>query len=292
MARSERPKPPRRRRARGAHRTRQAHVRKNLALWQRQSNSYDRKFRDVLGGRRAMAWGLWRVPESRLGALGDPAGRDILELGCGAARWSIALARKGARAVGLDLSSAQLAHATRLLRSAGPDVRLVRGNAEELPFRDQCFDLVFCDWGAMTFCDPYSTVPEAARVLRPGGRLVFATASPFRTVAESRGSYRIGRKLLYDYFGMHRIEYPREVNFCLPYGDWIRLFTKHGLHVESLTESQPRRKDRSSYLSQTESEWARHWPLESIWQVRKFGPLPKRTLPRNGGISPRSRPGR
>jgi ubiquinone/menaquinone biosynthesis C-methylase UbiE len=291
MTRPSRPKPPLVRRGRGTRGSLPVHVRKNIALWQRQSNSYDRKFRGVLGGRRAMAWGLWRVPESRLSALGDPDGRDILELGCGAARWSAALAQKGARAVGVDLSSAQLAHAARLLRRSGPTVRLVRGNAEELPFRDQCFDIVFCDWGAMTFCDPFSTVPEAARVLRPGGRFVFATASPFRTVAESRQSYRMGRRLRYDYFGMHRIEYAREVNFSLPYGAWIRLFTEQGFVIESLTETQPRRQDVSRYLSQNESEWARHWPLELIWQVRKSGGPIRRTLPRNGGTSPRSRLG-
>ncbi len=218
-----------------------------------------------------MAWGLWRIPESRLQALGDPKGRDILELGCGAARWSVALARKGARAVGLDLSSAQLAHAARLLRRSDQRVRLVRGDAERLPFRRATFDVVFCDWGAMTFADPCRTVPEAARVLRPGGRFVFATASPFRTVLESRGGPVIRRKLLYDYFGMHRIEYRTEVNFQLPYGEWIRVFRANGFVVESLSETQPRPGEKSAYLDRNESAWARRWPLEAIWQLRRAG---------------------
>ncbi len=216
-----------------------------------------------------MSWGLWRVPESRLHVLGNPKGRDTLEVGCGAARWSIALAQKGARAVGLDLSSAQLAQARRLLRRSGQRVRLVRGDAERLPFASASFDLVFCDWGAMTFCDPLRTVPEAARVLRPGGRLVFATASPFRSVVEDRRGYRMGRRLRYDYFGMHRIEYKTEVNFQLPYGEWIRLFIENGFTVESLTEHQPGPSETSSYLNQNETTWARHWPLELIWQVRQ-----------------------
>jgi ubiquinone/menaquinone biosynthesis C-methylase UbiE len=248
-----------------------SHIRKNLANWQHQSNWYDRRHAAVLGGRKAMAWGNWRVPESRVRALGNPRGRDILEMGCGAARWSIALAKRGARAVGLDLSSAQLAHARRLVRKSGGKVRLVRGNAERLPFMPGSFDLVFCDWGAMTFCDPLRTVPEAARVLRPGGRLVFVTASPFCTVAEERRKYHFGRKLRYDYFGMHRIEYRLEVNFQLPYGEWIRLFTNNGFTVESLTEYQPGPRDKSSYLNRNGEAWSRHWPLESLWQVRKAG---------------------
>ncbi|MGA8303827.1 MAG: class I SAM-dependent methyltransferase [Thermoplasmata archaeon] len=219
-----------------------------------------------------MAWGLWRVPESKLHALGPPKGRDFLEIGCGAARWSIALARKGARAVGLDLSPAQLEHATRLLRRSGQRVYLVRGDAERLPFRTSSFDVVFCDWGAMTFCDPARTVPEAARVLRPGGRLVFATSSPIRNLAQDRRRGRISPKLRYDYFGMHRIAYPGEVNFQLPYGDWIRLFSQHGFVVESLIETQPRPRDRSAYLGPTDSAWGRRWPLESIWQVRRVEP--------------------
>lgn len=216
-----------------------------------------------------MAWGLWRIPETGLRALGDPRGRDILELGCGAARWSIALAKKGARAVGLDLSSAQLAHAGRLVRASERKVRLVRGNAELLPFCDRTFDVVFCDWGAMTFCDPHRTVPEVSRVLRPGGRLVFATSSPFRTVSQHRRTDRMSARLLYDYFGLHRVDYPNEVNFQLPYGEWIRLFTENGLVVRSLTETRPSTRDRSAYLSVAESAWARRWPLESIWQVHK-----------------------
>jgi ubiquinone/menaquinone biosynthesis C-methylase UbiE len=216
-----------------------------------------------------MAWGLWRLPESELRALGNPRGRDILELGCGAARWSIALADRGARAVGLDLSFEQLAHARRLLRESQSRVRLVRGDAERLPFDSATFDLVFCDWGAMTFCDPLRTVPEAARVLRPDGRLVFATASPFRSVSEARRGYRMGQKLLYDYFGLHKIEYEREVNFQLPYSDWVRLFGENGFVVEFLVEYQPRAGEKSSYLNRNASIWARRWPLESIWKVRK-----------------------
>lgn len=218
-----------------------------------------------------MAWGFWRLPESRLQMLGDVKGRDILELGCGAARWSMALARKGARAVGVDVSSVQLGHAARLLAKSRQRVRLVRGDAEQLPFRSSSFDVVFCDWGAMTFCDPYTTVPEAARVLRGGGRFAFSTSSPFRTVAQNRATDRIGRKLLYDYFGMHRAVYRPDVNFQLPYGEWIRLFAQNGFVVESLTEPQPGSAENSPWLAPGDSAWARHWPLESIWQVRHVG---------------------
>jgi ubiquinone/menaquinone biosynthesis C-methylase UbiE len=230
-----------------------------------------------------MAWGVWRIPESELRLIGDPKARDILEIGCGAARWSIALAANGARAVGLDLSPTQLGHARRLQRKARTRVRLVRGDAERLPFEASTFDVVFSDWGAMTFGDPYRTVPEAARVLRPGGRLVFATTSPFRALVQSRVGFRMGRRLRFDYFGLHKMTYEgREVNFALGYGEWMRLFAEHGLEVESLLEPRPRWKDMSLYLQKQELAWARRWPHENIWRVRKRIPNTRPELPRSG----------
>ena len=81
------------------------------------------------------AWGVWRIPEHELGVLGDTAGLDVLEYGCGAAQWSIALAQDGARAVGLDQSRAQLRHAEVLNRAHGTDVTLVCASGEAVPFR-------------------------------------------------------------------------------------------------------------------------------------------------------------
>lgn len=82
-----------------------------------------------------MGWGTWHLPESELHVLGEVVDRDILELGCGAAQWSIALARAGARPVGLDLSERQLSHARRLIAEAGVHVPLIQASAEAVPWR-------------------------------------------------------------------------------------------------------------------------------------------------------------
>ena len=103
---------------------------------------------------------------------------DILEFGCGAAQWSIALAGLGARPVGLDLSERQLGHALRLMSEAGVTFPLIHGSGEAVPLPDASFDIVFCDHGAMSFADPYRTVPEVARVLRPGGLFAFNPGAP------------------------------------------------------------------------------------------------------------------
>jgi ubiquinone/menaquinone biosynthesis C-methylase UbiE len=72
----------------------------------------------------------------------------------------------------LDLSARQLEHARELTREAGVEFPLVCASAERT-LADASFDIVFCDYGAMTFADPYRTVPEAFRVLRSGGLLAF-----------------------------------------------------------------------------------------------------------------------
>ncbi|MGA8603835.1 MAG: hypothetical protein WB788_02040, partial [Thermoplasmata archaeon] len=79
------------------------HIRHNRAVWDRISPWYDRRYAHVLGGASAVSWGLFRIPEGELRLLGPTRGKAVLELGCGAARWSIALARRGARPTGLDL---------------------------------------------------------------------------------------------------------------------------------------------------------------------------------------------
>lgn len=131
-----------------------AHSQKNRDRWEMTSDSYQQAHAPDLSGEKAMAWGTWRIPEAELHILGEVANKNVLELGCGAARWSIALAGRGARPVGLDVSSRQLEHARRLMVQAAVDFPLIQASAEDIPLPDARFDIVFCDWGTMTFCDP------------------------------------------------------------------------------------------------------------------------------------------
>jgi SAM-dependent methyltransferase len=245
------------------------HAHKNRAMWEASSDWYEQQHEAALAGKNALAWGLWRIPEAELHILGEVAGRDILEFGCGAARWSIALAERGARPVGLDISSRQLQHARRLLDEAGVNFPLIEASAEDVPLPDASFDIIFCDWGAMTFCDPLRTVAEAARLLRPAGLLAFATSTPIAEICLNRQTDQVERALINDYFGMKRLEWNNRVDFQLPYGEWLRLFRRSGFVVEDLIEIQPPVGATSTYRNAAETEWARHWPMENIWKVRK-----------------------
>lgn len=246
------------------------HARANLAEWERTASSYERRHGTALAREDGRAWGMFRLPERSLRLLGDVAGRRALELGCGAASWSIALARRGARVVGLDFSRARLRQAVVAAGRVRARVDLVRAEAEHIPLRDGEFDLVISDYGATTFTDPRRTIPEVARLLRAGGIFVFAHASPFRSIAEHPVSGKLRRTLVRDYFGLRILRMPKSVEFQLPYSGWIRLFAANGLVVLELVEPRAPRAWQTSYLSVSNQTWARHWPAECIWKLRKI----------------------
>jgi len=243
-------------------------VRKNLRCWNDWSDSYQSEHGCGLT-RQPRAWGVWRTPEAELRVLGEVRGKDVLEFGCGAAQWSIALAEDGARPVALDLSDRQLAYARTLMRRAGVSLPLLQANGEDVPLASSSFDIVFCDHGAMTFGRPERTLAEAARLLRPGGLLAFSQSSPLRDVCWDHDKDEIGDRLVRDYFGMERIEDDVQVIYQLPYGEWIRLFRQHGFTVEDLIEIQPSARARSFYPDYIDRAWARRWPAENIWRVIK-----------------------
>jgi SAM-dependent methyltransferase len=245
------------------------HARKNLAHWDRQSDDYEARHSEQLT-QNTMAWGCWSVPESQLNVLGSVSGKDVLEFGCGAARWAIALAQRGARVVGLDVSARQLEHARRNMRDGGVDFPLVHASAEAVPLADASFDIVFCDHGAMTFCDPCRTVPEAARLLRAGGLLAFSAATPILNVCWNESEDRVDDRLHANYFDQRRFEDASSVNFSLPYGEWIALFRRNGFAIEDLIELRPPEDAQTTYTDYAPIAWARAWPAEQIWRVTKL----------------------
>jgi len=245
-----------------------AHAERNRESWDADSDAYQARHGEQLRVDRP-GWGVWQLPEAEVGALGEVSGLDVLEFGCGAAQWSIALAHAGARPVGLDLSARQLDHARRLMAVHGVDFPLVEASAEHVPLPDASFDLVFCDHGAMTFADPRRTVPEASRLLRPGGRLVFCMGTPILDICWPADAEHPGTVLHLDYFGLHRLEQPDTTDFQLTYGEWIRCFRDHGLVVEDLIELRPPADATSTYRGPQDLAWARRWPMEHIWSVRR-----------------------
>jgi SAM-dependent methyltransferase len=243
------------------------HIRHNRAFWDADSDDYQGDHGDALD-RAPLAWGAYRIPEAELHVLGDVRGRDVLELGCGAAQWSIALAAGGVRVTGLDLSERQLRHA----RGTDNSLRLVQANGEQLPFSDGVFDVVFCDHGAMSFCEPEVIVPECARVLRRSGLLAFCCAHPLLYLTWDWGERRQTRKLHMDYSALGRMP-PEDgtIDWALPAGEWIRVLRKHGFEVEDLMELVAPADAVTTYEDFAPPKWARRWPAEWIWRARLTG---------------------
>ncbi len=251
------------------------HVLRNRQEWDRWAADY------VANGERSWAlgrgdekWGIWDIPESSAKLLPDDLdGLDTIELGCGTAYVSAWLARRGARPVGIDNSEAQLQTARRLQAEHGMDFPLLHGNAETVPLPDASFDLAISEYGASIWADPYRWIPEASRLLRPGGRLIFLVNGTLLMLCMPDVEKEAATdRMVRPYAGLHRLEWSDDnsVNFHLGYGDWIRLLRSNGFEVEELVELYPAEGATTTYDFVT-TEWARKWPSEEVWKARKGG---------------------
>ncbi|HVM29887.1 MAG TPA: class I SAM-dependent methyltransferase [Candidatus Limnocylindrales bacterium] len=248
------------------------YVRDNRSYWDAQADEY------ATAGRRHWAeseisWGIWGIPEAEARLLPDSVeGLDVIELGCGTAYISAWLARRGARLTGIDNSPRQLETARALQQEHGLEFPLILGQAENVPLPDASFDLAISEYGAAIWADPYKWIPEAARLLRPGGQLVFlGNGTILMLCAEEYEADGVAdERLKRDYFGMHRFKWPDSdgVEFHLGYGDWIRLLRDSGFEVEDLVELRPPEGATTSYAF-VDATWARRWPSEEVWKARR-----------------------
>jgi SAM-dependent methyltransferase len=245
------------------------HAVRNRELWTRSNAEYTDASAARVWAQEEITWGMFKVPESEVDVLGDVAGLDVLDLGCGIAYFSAWLARRGARVVGLDVTPAQLATARRMQAESGLEFPLVEASAEAVPLADESFDLVLSEYGASIWCDPEAWLPEAARLLRTSGRLIFLRNSTL-VILCSPDEGQVGEQLVRPQFGMRRFEWDGGVEFHLAHGDWIRLLRGSGFEVERLVELQaPADAVDHPYYDFVGADWARRWPAEEMWVARK-----------------------
>ena len=220
-------------------------------------------------------WGVWSIPESKASILPENIkGLNTLELGCGTAYVSAWLHSAGAHPVGLDATPRQLANAAANQIEFDVSFPLVLATAEKTPFQSGTFDLVISEYGACLWSDPYAWIPEASRILKPGGKLIFLTNSFLSILClPDQPESSISNLLIRSQFDLHRVEWPNDpedngVEFHLSHGNWIKLFRANDLEVEDLLELRPGddAKTRFEYLTR---EWADQWVAEEVWKLQK-----------------------
>ena len=248
------------------------HVAANRRVWDAWAADY------VEAGERSWAgepaWGLFGIPETEAGVLpASVEGLDTIELGCGTGYVSAWLARRGARPVGIDNSERQLATARRLQAEHGVAFPLHHGNAEQTPFDDDSFDLAISEYGASIWCDPRVWIPEAARILRPGGELIFLVNSVLAVLCLGDLATDVaGDRLMRPQRGMHRFDWPDDdsIEFHLSHGEQLRLLRSGGFEVEDISElyADPSATTRYTFMT---AEWASQWPVEEVWRARLRG---------------------
>jgi SAM-dependent methyltransferase len=218
-----------------------------------------------------LRWGVWGKAESELGLLdGFGSGEDAIELGCGTASVSAWLARRGLRPVGVDFARGQIHNAGILQNDFNLRFPLVCTNAEQIAYDNDCFDLAVSEYGVSLWCNPRRWLPEAHRLLRPEGKLIFVTNSALLLTCTPLDGGPVGERLVRDYFSRYRVEFEHHgpVEFHLTHGQWIRLLRQTGFVVDDLIEVRPDpgATPRFDFVS---AEWARRWPSEEIWVTHK-----------------------
>ncbi|WP_189783475.1 class I SAM-dependent methyltransferase [Streptomyces capitiformicae] len=253
-----------------AHDSRTDHVEQNRRYWDDEAAAWHGPLARDHWSQAEPRWGLWATPESQVSVLPyDIGGMRTIELGCGTAYVSAWLARAGAHPVGIDLSEKQLATARAMQAEFGIDFPLVLGKAEKVPYDDNTFDLAISEYGASLWCDPYQWIPEAARLLVPGGHLVFMRYSPlFALCVRPEGS--ASTTLSRAQFGLKRLDWGNHVQFILPHGEMLRLLRSSGFVVEDLIEVQAPQPAHRDY-TEVPADWAQQWPSEEIWKARLAG---------------------
>jgi SAM-dependent methyltransferase len=245
---------------------------RNQEAWERWAPDY------IAAAHRAwedeeLRWGVWRAPESVLRLLDGLEPRaHIIELGCGTASILAGLARRGFHPVGVDIARSLLEAAADLEREFGLSFPLLCANAERLHHDSATFDCAISEYGASLWCNPYRWIPEAYRLLRPGGRLIFITNSALLMACTPPEGGPVTERLVRDYFSSGPVEFPGAggaVEFHVTHGDWVRLLHATGFVLENLIEVQPppNATPRFHFASVA---WAQRWPSEEIWIARKL----------------------
>lgn len=220
----------------------------NRLHWDSDAERYHHEHQHYLDG---FHWCPEMLSEREANLLGDVRGKTILEIGCGSAPCSDWLVDQGpALVAGFDISINMLS------RHRPARVPLVQADAQALPFRTNSFDVAFSVFGAFPFVPDISLVlDDVARVLRPGGRLVFSVNHPMRWVfPDDPGPAGLVAQI--PYFDREYLEHDDNgelvyAEYHRTFGDWVRALRQSSFVLDDVIEpSWP------ADLDQTWGQWS------------------------------------
>jgi SAM-dependent methyltransferase len=243
---------------------------KNRECWTKSNAEYTDERAPVAWAREEIAWGMCKAPESEVKMLPELAGKDVVELGCGTAYFGARIKRAGAhRVVGVDITPAQLDTARRMSQQFGLELELVEANAEETGLPAESFDLAVSEYGASIWCDPDKWVAEAARLLRPGGELVFLRNATLAVLCWKNDE--TVETLQRPQRGLRRIDWEDDgtTEFQMGHSDWIKVLRGNGFEILDLVELYADEGTEKHAYYPSNPEWAQKWPWEEIWRARK-----------------------
>lgn len=246
---------------------------RNREVWTKANTEYTAQRARESWSAPEITWGVWKTPEASLGVLPNMDGLDVIELGCGTAYFGAWLKRAGARrVVGVDVTPAQLQTAREMNQEFGLGLEFLEASAEDVPLRDASFDLAFSEYGASIWCDSNRWIPEAARLLRPGGELIFMRNTDLEMVCSVDGD-RVSERLMLPLRGMNRLDWTSDgpsTEFHLGTSELFQLLRRTGFDILDFRQLYaPEDAVDHPYYSYVPAEWAKRWPSEEIWRARK-----------------------
>jgi ubiquinone/menaquinone biosynthesis C-methylase UbiE len=248
---------------------------RNREVWTVSNANYTAASAHDSWAQKEITWGRWNTPEAAIKVLPNLKGREVIELGCGTAYFGAWLKRAGAkRVLGVDITPAQLKTAEEMNEEFGLGLEFLKANAEAVPLPDASFDIAFSEYGASLWCDPEKWIPEAARLLRRKGDLIFMRSTDLEMVCSS-DTEQIGTKLVRPLKGMHRLDWTDDevgasTEFHVSHSELFGILRRSGFDVIDFRELYaPEGAQDHPYYQYVSAQWAAQWPSEEIWRARK-----------------------
>src|SRR3954466_8630922 len=212
----------------------------NAAAWDRHSAAYQEGARlptDVAH------YGPDIGTEVDFRLLGDLKGKRVLELGCGGAQCSIAFAKQGATAIGIDFSAEQLAFARRLCEREEVRVELRQGDLADLAFlRADTIDLAFSAYTFGYVEDLNRVFRQVHRALKPNAPLVFSLPHPAYDMIDDDDAEQ-PLLIRRSYFDRTPIDYERNgipfTDYRHTIGDLFTPLSRSSFRVDTILEPEP-----------------------------------------------------